>query len=446
MFQPIEGLETSSVGLSAEIKIDKRSEVPANPFSNSLLVVCEGRAFPVVNREDRRYVLSLLPKKPRREENSYYKKGSQVTPSPLPSCMSTKSDAWSREHKGIKYMAVRKEVTFDDEMHSPRYYSPATSRGEQSGWKSPPPPPSSHDDANRDFDSGEYAYLSGGRGSIMKKFLSDNQESVKIRGESIYSTNPLTEERKLVSSPVPTIDSSSGVSSASSQRSHVGPPSSTPSCSQYSEGCYSSGDSKRNSGGGIIEPTAHYEPVPVRGIARRSSMRVTPCSPIYESKTPVSKEYPMLGRSSSRAQSSVSPNHIHDSGIYGKLRWDNSAPTSSPNYEAIYGKTRRQGQITSPRDHNNMDSNSESKEIIVENLRRPGSETIGNCNSISDSTTSICPPIPPPLPVLSYVTRQNSTVSSSSSPYGTITARNTNSGGILMPVRQIELDSCTTDC
>lgn len=120
MFQPIEGLE--SVGLSAEIMIDRKTDTPVNPFSSSLLVVCEGRAFPVQNAEDRRSVLSLIPK-PRQPEPIYWKNPGQVT-SPLPSCMSSKSDGWSKDHKGIKYMAVRKEVTFDDELHSPRYTLP----------------------------------------------------------------------------------------------------------------------------------------------------------------------------------------------------------------------------------------------------------------------------------------------------------------------------------
>lgn len=117
MFQPIEGLD--SVGLSAEILIDRKTDAPINPFSSSLLVVCEGKAFPVENSDDRRSVLSVIPKPQQQAEPIYWKKPPQVT-SPLPSCMSSKSDGWSKEHKGIKYMAVRKEVTFDDELHSPR--------------------------------------------------------------------------------------------------------------------------------------------------------------------------------------------------------------------------------------------------------------------------------------------------------------------------------------
>lgn len=251
----------------------------------------------------------------------------------------------------------------------------------------------------------------------MKKFLADNHEPGKCRTvqESIYGTNPLAEERKMVSSPVPTIDSSSGVSSAGSQRSNIGPPSSTPSCSQYSEGSYTE---KRNSNIMIVEPTAHYEPAPVRGISRRSSMRVTPCSPIYETKSPISKEYPLIGK--------CAPTPMHDSGIYGKLRWDNSAPKSSPNYEAIYGKTRRQpnGELRSPRVNEMNEHNGQSKEIIVENLRKPMEDS----KNMSDSMTDICPPIPPPLPVLSYVNRHTS----SESPYGT-TTRNT---GILIAASQ----------
>lgn len=259
----------------------------------------------------------------------------------------------------------------------------------------------------------------------MKKFLSDNHEATKacrVAPESIYGTNPLTEERKMVSSPVPTIDSSSGVSSAGSQRSNMGPPSSTPSCSQYSEGSYSD---KRNTM--IIEPTAHYEPAPVRGISRRSSMRVTPCSPIYETKTPLSKEYPMIGK--------CTPPQAHESGIYGKLRWDNSPNKPSPNYEAIYGKTRRQpgaSDLRSPRLNEHNIQSDKSKEIIVECLRRPGDDT----KNVSDSTTDICPPIPPPLPVLSYVTRQNSSVSTTS-PYS-----GGRSGGILMAASPVD-NSCS---
>lgn len=252
----------------------------------------------------------------------------------------------------------------------------------------------------------------------MKKFLADNHEA-KCRQESIYSGNPVCS-----TSPVPTIDSSSGVSSAGSQRSNMGPPSSTPSCSQYSEGSYSD---KRNVM--IVEPTAHYEPAPVRGLARRSSMRVTPCSPIYETKAMLSKEYPMIGKCGGPQQQVI----LDNGGIYGKLRWDNSpgVAQSSPNYEAIYGKCRRvggqgSGEMRSPR-VNEMGEQMSHKEIIVENLRRPQGDIMVESKNMSGSINDICPPIPPPLPsgVLTYVSRQNN-----NSIYGM--TRNGNLGGILM--------------
>lgn len=313
-----------------------------------------------------------------------------------------------------------------------RYYSPCPS-SDKSGWKSPTP---SHCcpgnvESSREFDAGEYAYLSGGRGSIMKKFLADNHEAKYRQQESLYSGNPVGS-----TSPVPTIDSSSGVSSAGSQRSNMGPPSSTPSCSQYSEGSYSD---KRNVM--IVEPTAHYESAPIRGLARRSSMRVTPCSPIYETKAALSKEYPMVGKCNPQQPT------LDNGGIYGKLRWDNSpiptsGITSSPNYEAIYGKIKRgvnqansEMMMTSPR-VNEMNEQMSHKEIVVENLRRP--QQIHVESNISESIGDICPPIPPPLPsgVLTYVSRHNN----SNSIYG-LTTMNSNAGeGILMAANSPDSD------
>jgi hypothetical protein len=110
LVKPVEGL--GSAGLTAEITIDLSENVPSGPFSPPLVVISEGKAFSVNSIEDQKCIRALLPQE---QEPIYWKKATTATPTP--SCLSYKQKG---DHSKIKYMACRKEVTFDDELHSPR--------------------------------------------------------------------------------------------------------------------------------------------------------------------------------------------------------------------------------------------------------------------------------------------------------------------------------------
>jgi len=112
LVKPVEG--HGSAGVTAEITIDLSESVPNRPFSPPLVVISEGKAFSVSSIEDQKCIRALLPVE-QREEPTYWRKATTTTPTP--SCLSYKNKP---DHSNVKYMSCRKEVTFDDEVNSPR--------------------------------------------------------------------------------------------------------------------------------------------------------------------------------------------------------------------------------------------------------------------------------------------------------------------------------------
>lgn len=380
--------------MPTEITIDLKESSAMGPFSPSLVVISEGKAFSVENTNDQKSILALIPKKSSDScgEQTYWKK--TTTPTPTPSCLSYKQ----KDHSKIKYMPCRKEVTFDDELVSPRYYSRPPSRADNKASNS------CGRSQLEDFDAGEYAYLSGSRNSQALK--SPVRRPLATR-ESLYGQLPGKinfMERNQVVSPVSTVDSSSGVSSISTQ-SQLGPPSTSASCSQFSEGVGSDHDSQQ-----IAEPRAHYEPL--RMLSRRNSVR----SYISSHQSSASVE----------AAEQYYQKTLMDE-VYGKLKTGRQVSRS----ESIYSTGNRQppppvnmsGEVRLNRSvYEHYSSNLESPRCnFTSNNRKfqcDSNNGLNNCNSFTNNASELCnkydlddegvnPPIPPPLPILSCVVRKS---------------------------------------
>jgi hypothetical protein len=196
-------------------------------------------------------------------------------------------------------------------------------------------------------------------------------------------------DRNAVSSPVSTVDSSSGVSSIST-KSNMGPPSTSASCSQYSEGIISTGEPES-----IVEPTAHYEPV--RMLSRRNSTRSYVNAAVHDSPQRLTAEeiYGKLSglRSPTRTES------IYSSGK-SKLICDTRFNRS------IYEKSPRDCESRCNYASNNQKFASDSQGDLID----PSSSNYSSKNNpkIYDYLDSINPPIPPPLPILTCLMNRSS--------------------------------------
>jgi len=282
-------------------------------------------------------------------------------------------------------------VTNGIHLISYRYYSRPQSRVEKYEYRNESSaccPETHHDE---EFDAGEYAYLAGGKSIQVSKHGSHQQQQQTL--EKIYGQLQVNQlcfsERNAVSSPVSTVDSSSGVSSIST-KSNMGPPSTSASCSQYSEGLVHSDQDS------IAEPTAHYEPMS-RVLSRRNSMRS------------------YVGHDS--------PQRLTAEELYGKI----SGVRPTPRTESIYsmGKSKlicdsrfnRSVYEKSPREaESRFNYTSENRKFVEETVKENSSVVVdsskSNCSKnnpkIYDYLDSINPPIPPPLPLLSCVMNRSS--------------------------------------
>lgn len=414
IIQPIHDLENT--GLPTQITIGLNETSTMGPFSPSLVVISEGKAFSVENAHDQKSILALIPKQSNDQssgggEPTYWKK---TAPTPTPSCLSYKQ----KDHSKIKYMPCRKEVTFDDELVSPRYYSRPPSRADKQA-SSQRNGDNSYNNME-DFDAGEYAYLSGSRNS--QAFKSPVQRSSIACRESLYGQlTPakinFMERKQVVVSPVSTVDSSSGVSSISAQ-SQMGPPSTSASCSQFSEGVGSDHDS--NSQMTIAEPRAHYEPL--RMLSRRNSVRSyisshqnqTAEEAQHYQRVLMDEVYGKLktGKQVSRSESIYSVGNNRQSNGNNDVNngnRDNREVVRVLHNRSVY---EHYSDLASPRCNfasNNPKfqcDNGSNGQNFTNNCQESASYS-NNKNNNYDLDDDIVPPIPPPLPILSCVVRKS---------------------------------------